>query len=188
MVGYGFLVAAALVCGLQAVRTRKLLNSAIYLAGLSAVLSVIFYLTGAVYLAVFELSIGAGLVTVLFVFAISAAGEDPMPVKLSVPRPLAVGLTLISIFLLGWMSLPEGDEIALGVNPIGETLNAVLWHQRGLDLIVQVAQIFSGTLGIMGLLSEAKAPLSYPVADQISQQRVLELDAILQRSVEQEER
>jgi len=53
-----------------------LIASALWLAGVSALVSIMCYLLGAYAVAVIELSVGAGLVTVLFVFAISIAGEE----------------------------------------------------------------------------------------------------------------
>ncbi len=73
------IVAATLVCALQAVRSRRLLMSALWLAGASALVALMMYLLGAPEVAVIELSVGAGLVTVLFVFAINIAGEEPLP-------------------------------------------------------------------------------------------------------------
>ena len=59
-----------LLLALQAIRAVHLLHSAVWLAATSAMLSILFYLLGAPYVAVIELSVGAGLVTVLFIFAI----------------------------------------------------------------------------------------------------------------------
>ena len=69
-------VAAIFVCALMAVREERLLISALWLAGTSALAALVMYRLGAPEVAVIELSVGAGLVTVLFVFAINIAGED----------------------------------------------------------------------------------------------------------------
>jgi NADH:ubiquinone oxidoreductase subunit 6 (subunit J) len=84
---YALLVAVTLVFAIQAIRAKRLLHSALWLAGVSAFLAFIFYLLGAHQVAVIELSVGAGLVTVLFVFAISLAGEDLQTEGQFVPRP-----------------------------------------------------------------------------------------------------
>lgn len=70
------LLIAMLAFAAQALRARRLLYSALWLAGASALLATIFYQLGAPEVAVIELSVGAGLVTVLFVFAINVAGEE----------------------------------------------------------------------------------------------------------------
>jgi uncharacterized MnhB-related membrane protein len=66
------LVAVGLtVCTVMAVRGKHLLVSAIWLAGSSAFVALLLFRMGAPEIAVIELSVGAGLVTVLFVFAIN---------------------------------------------------------------------------------------------------------------------
>ena len=71
------IVAALLACALQAVRGTRLLIAALWLAGASALTALMMFRLGAPEVAVIELSVGAGLVTVLFVFAINIAGEEP---------------------------------------------------------------------------------------------------------------
>ena len=74
------------LCAGMAVRTRPL-HAALWLAALSAVVSILFYRMGAPELAVVELSVGAGLITVLLAFAISMA-EDLSLIHISEPtRP-----------------------------------------------------------------------------------------------------
>ena len=60
----------------------------------------------------------------------------------------------------------------------GQPLNGVLWHQRGLDVLVQVVLIFSGVLGLLGLLAEVKPPLAGSAAEEISAERDRELQAM----------
>ena len=85
------LLVGIVICALGAVRSRRLLVSALWLAGCSAMVAVMMYLLGAREVAVIELSVGAGLVTVLFVFAINIAGEEIKVVRSILPRPLAWG-------------------------------------------------------------------------------------------------
>jgi NADH:ubiquinone oxidoreductase subunit 6 (subunit J) len=70
-----FFAAAALICAVQAVRARRLLHAALWLAGVSAMASLLIYGLGARQAAVIELSVGAGLVFILFVFAISVCDQ-----------------------------------------------------------------------------------------------------------------
>jgi NADH:ubiquinone oxidoreductase subunit 6 (subunit J) len=171
------LTVMAVVFAVGAIRARQLLISAIWLAGASALLSVLFYLFGAHQVAVVELSVGAGLVTVLFVFAISIAGDeasDPRPV---LPKPAIAGLLLLFVFLLVRFTLPAptGMSVPTGME---STLSQVLWQQRGLDVLVQVVLIFSGVLGLLGLLAEVKPPLEGSAADEITAKRDRELQAL----------
>lgn len=149
------IVAAMLVCAWQAVRGTRLLISALWLAGASALAAVTMYRLGAPEVAVIELSVGAGLVTVLFVFAINIAGEEP-PVALRslVPWPLAALAVLWPVGLAAVMVLP-----ALRTAPVfvrAESFATVLWEQRGLDAVLQVVLIVGGVLAVLGLLAERR--------------------------------
>jgi uncharacterized MnhB-related membrane protein len=151
----GILVIGIIFCSVLAVSAKRLLASAIWLAGVSAFSATLFYLLGARELAVIELSVGTGLVTVLFVFAISIAGDESMDAKSLVPKALAWILALLAVVLLGWMALPE-IHTAETISELTST--DILWQQRGLDLLVQVVLIFAGVLSVLGLLSENALP------------------------------
>jgi NADH:ubiquinone oxidoreductase subunit 6 (subunit J) len=170
------LIAAAFAA--LALRAKRLLSSTLWLAGVSAVVSVVFYLLGARQVAVIELSIGAGLVTVLFVFAISLAGEEAMGARPLLPVALAWAIPILAVGLLGWFVL----SLAAPAQPSAEpAFSAMLWQQRGLDVLVQVMLIFAGVLGLLGLLAEAKAPLEKSVAEAIMAERDRELAEMQQR-------
>lgn len=62
---------AILVLALLAIHLRDVLKGALALAVMSALLAALFYRLGASYAAVFELSVCAGLITVLFVAVIA---------------------------------------------------------------------------------------------------------------------
>jgi NADH:ubiquinone oxidoreductase subunit 6 (subunit J) len=177
------LVIAAVIFAIQSIRARRLIVSALWLAGTSALLSLIFYLLGAYLVAVIELSVGAGLVTVLFVFAISIAGEEGVELRSLVPKALGGVLALLAAILLGWLSLPAGASRPPAVEA---GISEMIWQVRGLDILVQVVLIFSGVLGLLGLLAEEKAPLEYPVAEKFAIQRERELEAMQEQTLEKE--
>jgi NADH:ubiquinone oxidoreductase subunit 6 (subunit J) len=145
------LALCAIVCAIQAIRTTRLLPSALWLAGTSALVSLMMYLMGAYQVAVIELSVGAGLVTVLFVFAINIASEDQSPQTPLLPTWLGVALALVVFGLLAWLTLPL-TGLSLPVS--AETFTTVFWQARGMDVLVQIALIFAAVLGVLGLLSE----------------------------------
>ncbi len=70
-VGYAFLVLIVLAGALAAVLSRNLVRAAVALGIGSAALAVLFFLLRAPYAGGFELSVGAGLISVLFIVAIS---------------------------------------------------------------------------------------------------------------------
>ncbi len=150
---YVLLSLGAVFCAYRAVRSHRLLASSLYLAGVSALVSVMLFLLGATEVAVIELSVGAGLVTVLLVYALSVVGEDAQDPVSVVPRPLAFVLVALVAGLIGWMTLP--------LMPLPQAtrdllLVDVLWKKRALDVWIQMVLIFSGVLGILGLLAESK--------------------------------
>jgi NADH:ubiquinone oxidoreductase subunit 6 (subunit J) len=152
---FGALTVMMLLCAFMAFRARQLIVSALWLAGCSAILSLLMYLLGAYAVAVIELSVGAGLVTVLFVFAISIAGDETIEMKSIIPRPIALIVSLVSIVLLGFMTISSLVSLPATTE---SSFSEVLWQQRGLDMLVQSGLLFAAVVGMLGLLSEAKVP------------------------------
>jgi len=149
-------VAGTLVCAIQAIRAKRLLYSALWLAGTSALVALLMYMLGAAEVAVVELSVGAGLVTVLFVFAINIAGEEALTAQALLPKPLAWVLVVAAVVLLGWMTLSRLPAV-LPENVVGR-FAVTVWEDRNLDVLLQIVLIFAGVLGVIGLLSEDKTP------------------------------
>lgn len=141
-----------LLCAVMAVRAQKLLTSALWLAGASALVAFWMYILGAPEIAVIELSVGAGLVTVLFVFAINIAGEGGSPAKEILPRVVSWGLVIVSIGLLAWFSLSGGFPAPAPLD--GNLFKVDFWQNRAADVLLQIVIIFAGALGILGLLAE----------------------------------
>lgn len=147
------IVAAMLACAFEAVRSPRLLVAALWLAGASALTALLMFRLGAPEVAVIELSVGAGLVTVLFVFAINIAGEEPpVALKALVPVPLAVVVALCAVGLGAAMALPNLRTAAGSVEP--DRFAVVLWEHRGLDVLLQVVLLLGGVLAVIGLLTE----------------------------------
>ncbi|MCA9895232.1 MAG: hypothetical protein KC615_19745 [Anaerolineae bacterium] len=142
------LIILTVFCALLAVVSTRLLHATLWLAAVSALVGILLYQLGAWEIAVIELSVGAGLVTVLMVFAITMIG-DPLP------TPHVSRRTLL-IFVILAMSLIVGmtvNSLPAPVDVIAEPLGTVLWQVRGLDMAAQIVLIFAGVLGVLGLLS-----------------------------------
>ena len=182
------LAIATLACGVMAVRARRLLSSAVWLAACSAFLAVLLYRLGAYEVAVIELSVGAGLVTVLFVFAINIAGDESIGLPSVIPRgltwllclaPLAVIALSIALRIpagidaLVLPSLPSGMPSAISSDapPAAATFVNVLWQDRALDVVVQVVLVYAGVLGLLGLLAEKEGPLQHSAAREVAARR-----------------
>jgi uncharacterized MnhB-related membrane protein len=149
---YILILAGTVACAIGAIAARRLITSALWLAGASALVALFMYLLGAHEVAVIELSVGAGLVTILFVFAINIAGEEPLLLRPLLPRPLAWGLIFLACALFGWVTIPN----LLNITPTESsgTFVQVLWQDRQMDILLQVMLIFAGVIGVIGLLSD----------------------------------
>jgi len=152
VVVYILIALGILISALMSLLSHRLLISALWLAGASALTALLLYLLGTPEIAVVELSVGAGLVTVLFVFAINIAGEEPIPVKSLIPKPLAWIFLIITGFLLGYLIFPS----LTGLEPTEAASGFMtdLWQYRQIDVVLQVVLIFSGALGVLGLLAD----------------------------------
>jgi uncharacterized MnhB-related membrane protein len=145
---------ATLVCAVQAIRSNRLLISAIWLAGASALTALIMYLLGAQQVAVIELSVGAGLVTVLFVFAINISGEEVFKPARLVPKPLALAIALlVAVLVIGFT---YGNWVSVQVCVEYFPFNTTLWEVRGIDIVLQGLLIFAGVLAVLGLMTEGE--------------------------------
>jgi NADH:ubiquinone oxidoreductase subunit 6 (subunit J) len=157
---YILIAVGAIFCAIQAIRAERLLASALWLAGTSALVAVAIYLLGAPEVAAIELSVGAGLVTVLFVFAINLIGKEAVDERSLIPKPLAWVLISLAVACLIYLLLP--GIVTKFPEKIEPGLRGVLWGTRRLDLWLQIAMIFSGVLGVLGLLGDSQEDLSVP--------------------------
>jgi uncharacterized MnhB-related membrane protein len=156
---YALFLLGAIFCAYRAIVAKRILSATIYLACISALTSGVIYLMGAAQVAVMELSVGAGLVTVLLVYALSVVGDDAMDPASVIPKPLAFTLVALTAILLGWMVYPA---IPAYFERGSMTLAISLWQSRVLDVWIQIALIFSGVMGVLGLLSEKTPPETAP--------------------------
>ena len=148
---YASFLLGAVFCVYRSIVPKKILSAAIYLACINALVYAVIYMLGAAQVAVIELSVGAGLVTVLLVFAVGVGGDDTLDLPSLIPKPLDVGVIGLVSIVLGWMAYPatpvsfERDSMDLATS---------MWQSRVLDAWIQMALIFSGVMGVLGLLSE----------------------------------
>lgn len=149
------MVAAAL----WAVMASNLLKAAIGLAVTSAILAIIMFRLDAPLAAVFELSVCAGLITVVFISVISlthpADGKDVNGNGKTVLRRFAFLplLVLIAAVAFGMLGLKPDFSSLPAVAP-EENMRLVLWGQRQLDLFAQVVVLLAGIFGVVVLFKE----------------------------------
>lgn len=154
------IVAAAVACAMF----HSLLKSAISLAAVSVVLSIILFTSGATWAALFELSVCAGLVTAIFVSAISmtkASRHSPEQYAESRKRFLGLpfvlifsGLVLVAIVLItGFTVHPTFDPTAAVSAP---SFKDVFWNTRQADILGQIIVILAGAFAIVTLFKESE--------------------------------
>ena len=165
---YVILTIAIVFCAVLAMRAKLLLSSVLWLAGASAFLSVFLYILGAHELAVIELSVGAGLVTILIVFVLNLVSETPAQGYSTAYRSFGVVCLCVVVGTLGLLILPSmtgNPEVPL-ISPF--SFSNVVWQQRTLDTMLQLLLIFSGSLGVLSLVAERtieKRPASIEISE-----------------------
>ncbi len=155
-----FILIILVLAALWTVMTRSLLRSAIGLATVSALLTIIMFRLNSPLAAVFELSVCAGLISVLFVSVISLTQPlsqkeviEHMKAKLSrfwllpfIVIAIGVMLSLISVKLKIKSPLPEQET----------DVRFVLWYLRQFDLLGQIIILLAGVFGVVILFREPK--------------------------------
>ena len=140
--------------------TRSLIRSAIGLAATSAVLTMLMFRFDSWLAAVFELSVCAGLISVVFISTISLTQpltqkevlkhmKDRLNRFMYLPLLIlivGVGLSLIKVNVNFQLPSPE----------IETDVRKVLWNLRDLDLLGQVAIILTGVFGVVVLFREMR--------------------------------
>jgi NADH-quinone oxidoreductase subunit J len=150
------------LAGLWTVLTPTLIKSAIGLALTSALLTVLMFQMEAPLAGVFELSVCAGLITVIFVSAISLTrpNGDADELKRKDARSKAF-LPLLGVAAwVGVMLWVTGYALDVKIPPMahpGGDVRSVLWDARRLELVGQILILFVGVFGVVILFKEKKA-------------------------------
>ncbi len=151
------IVQTALLIGLVlfsvlAVFLKDLIRAAISLAVASLLLGIVFFRMNAPYAGVFEISVVAGLITVLFILTIALTNkaEEVRESRLAnviFPLFFVVFIAIDALVMKGLLqkipALPSGPE----AGTFGETL----WKGRTLDLVGQIAIILAGVFSVLAL-------------------------------------
>jgi len=138
-------------CGL-AILAKDLIKAAIGLAVASVLLGILFFTMNAPYAGVFEISVVAGLITVLFMLTIAltkAEGEvrERRWVKIAFPL-FFVAFIVIDVLVMKSL-LSKVQVVASGAE--SGSFGDVLWKQRTFDLIGQLAVILAGVFAVLAL-------------------------------------
>jgi NADH:ubiquinone oxidoreductase subunit 6 (subunit J) len=146
------LLIGLVIFSVLAIVLKDLLKSAISLAAASLLLGIIFFRMKAPYAGVFEISVVAGLITVLFVLtiALTKGGDEVRESKIAnwvFPLVFVAFVVIDALVMKGLLgrvpTLPAGTE----AGGFGD----VLWRGRTLDLVGQIAVILAGVFAVLAL-------------------------------------
>lgn len=151
------IIQTALLVGLVlfsalAILLKDLLKAAVSLAVASLLLGIVFFRMGASYAGVFEISVVAGLITVLFILtiALTNTGEEVRESRLAnviFPLFFIVFVIIDALVMKGLLqkipALPAAAEAG--------TFGDVLWKGRTMDLVGQIAVILAGVFSVLAL-------------------------------------
>ena len=160
LLGNVILMAAMLLGGLATVMLRQLVKAAIALAFTSVVLCILMFKLAAPWAAVFELSVCAGLITVVFISAISLVKpateeERTAHMRFKVRRYFLLPVVLLAVGCgLSYMTIRPLPLVA-GVEVIKD-MRVLLWGPRALDLLGQILVLLAGVWGVVILFKEEK--------------------------------
>ncbi|HUI69536.1 MAG TPA: hypothetical protein VL354_03375 [Spirochaetia bacterium] len=149
------LLVLLVLAALWASMTTLLLRATIALALASAMLAVVMYALGATIAAVLELSVCAGLISVVFVSVISLTQRKPFKdyvvrrmSRLTRFWPLPLVLIAAGVALT-FVRAPI--QVALPAAGAEEDVRVVLWNLRQLDLFGQILILLAGVIGVLVL-------------------------------------
>ena len=153
-----FLLTIMAAAALWSAMTRSLIRSAIALALTSALLAIVLYRLGSPLAGVFELSVCSGLISVLFISAISMseAMSWAQIIQHMKQRRARFAYLPVLVLVIGLMvsllKVPLG--LRLPLPEIQKDPGMVIWSLRQLDLLGQVIIFLVGALGVAVLFKE----------------------------------
>ena len=132
---------------------RDLLYAAASLAAASVLLSIVLFQFGANIAAAFELSVCAGLITVLFVSTVSLTMDSDQKTEAKLPAvfllPMLALFAGLAYFLVHWLACalptPATQVQAL-------TFQEAFWGQRTTDILGQISLVLVGVFGLLAIL------------------------------------
>ncbi|MDD5156162.1 MAG: hypothetical protein PHF11_06770 [Candidatus Omnitrophica bacterium] len=154
------LLTSLVLTALWTVMTIRLIRSVVGLAMTSVILTVIMYRLNSPLAAVFELSVCAGLISVIFITTVSFTQRVSIE-KLRLRRrerfvkfwylPFIVIVT--GLLLSQYLKIPHFD---LPLTIAQRDVRSILWNMRHLDVLGQIIVLLAGAFGVVVLFKEPK--------------------------------
>jgi NADH-quinone oxidoreductase subunit J len=157
---YFILLSVLVLAALWTVMTIRLIHSIVGLAITSVILSIIMYRLNSPLAAVFELSVCAGLISVIFIIAVGFTERTskkmfPAERKERLTRFWYLPLIVIAAaLLLNHFLIVPHLELPLPVE--NQNVRNVLWNSKHLDLLGKVIVLLAGAFGVAVLFKESK--------------------------------
>ncbi|MGI6360775.1 MAG: NADH-quinone oxidoreductase subunit J [Bacillota bacterium] len=167
MVSMAIVLALMVAFCAAAVMIKNLVKAAISLALASVCLTVVLFMLGIHWAALFELSVCAGLITVIFVSAISLTvphkkEEEKKIAATRLKRYIQLPFVLVIIMLVAGFTLMMGSstELLPTVSQSGSfsVFKEIFWHNRQIDILGQIIVILSGVFAVVILFKESDKP------------------------------
>ena len=159
MTYHNMLFVLVAVSAVAAVMVRNLLLNALMLALVSIGTALLLFDFHAPWAGVFELSVCAGLITVLFVSAVSLIRHEEGKVDYARARfhamPLVMGIAAIALWLYGVPFFESLENWARFSGRPG-SLGAVIWDTRRFDLVGHVSILAAGVLVVRSIFPRRK--------------------------------
>jgi NADH:ubiquinone oxidoreductase subunit 6 (subunit J) len=149
-----FLLSGLVLFSVMAVLLRDLLKAAISLAAASILLAIVFFRMNAPYAGVFEISVVAGLITVLFITTValtkspSDVRENKLPLLIF---PVFFAVFIVIDYLIMKNLLSSALPLLPGTSGPTGTFGQVFWNERTFDLVCQIGVIFAGVFSVLAL-------------------------------------
>jgi NADH-quinone oxidoreductase subunit J len=154
------LLSCLLLAAIWTVMTIRLIRSIVGLAITSMILSVIMYRLNSPLAAVFELSVCAGLISVIFIITVSfteRTSKEQLPARRKERFArfwlLPFILVAVALLLYHYLNIPK---IELPLLLDGQNVRNLIWNTRHLDLLGQVIVLLTGAFGVAVLFKESK--------------------------------
>lgn len=154
------LLICLILAALWTVMTVRLIRAIVGLALTSAVLSVVMFRLASPLAGVFELSVCAGLISVIFITTVSFT-QRVSKERLAMRKRerfmkfwyLPFIVVVVAVVLIMYFRLPAID---LPVHVEEQDVRNVLWNLRHLDLLGQVLILLVGAFGVVVLFKEQR--------------------------------
>jgi NADH-quinone oxidoreductase subunit J len=156
------LLSCLVLMSLWTVITARLIMAVVGLALTSAMLSIIIFRLDSPLAAVFELSVCAGLIPVIFITTVSFTHRLTKE-GLRIRRKekfakfwlLPIIIVIVAVILFSYTQKPAHLVTSVSASG-GRDVRYILWHTRQLDLLGQIAALLAAAVGVAVLFKEQK--------------------------------